>query len=48
MGNSCTSCNCNNNGEPSEMLTVDNVKVLNIFTNLIGCWWKQRKGFYTS
>ena len=28
MGNTCTSCNCNNNGDPSEMLTVDNNKVV--------------------
>ena len=31
MGNTCTSCNCNNNGDPSEMLTVDNNKVAAIF-----------------
>ena len=23
MGNTCTSCNCNNQNEPSELLTVD-------------------------
>ena len=27
MGNTCTNCNCNNDNEPSELLTVDNNKV---------------------
>jgi hypothetical protein len=41
MGNACTSCNCNNQNEPSELLTVDNKVLMSIIILFLIDSWKE-------